>query len=101
MRSRAAQYLAAIAFGLASSVHAGVLFTGFEHSKAATAEGVIAAVLALGIISFIAIVEADGIALMLTEWQATDAAPQHAIDIACRQPDGNVALARRGPVHGR
>jgi hypothetical protein len=49
----------------------------------------------------IAIVEADGIALMLTEWQATDAAPQHAIEIACRQPDGNVALARRGPVHGR
>jgi hypothetical protein len=51
MRSRAAQYLAALAFGLASSVHAGVLFTGLEHSKAGTAEGVIAAVLALGIIS--------------------------------------------------
>jgi hypothetical protein len=29
------------------------------------------------------------------------AAPQHAIEMARRQLDGNVALARRGSVHGR
>lgn len=40
---------AAAAFGLASSVHSGALLVGWEHSAAATAESVIAAVLALGI----------------------------------------------------
>ena len=40
----------AAAFGLASSIHAGVLLVGWEHSAAATAEGVIAAALTLGLI---------------------------------------------------
>jgi len=43
--------IAAAAFALASSAHGGVLLAGWEHSKAATAEGVIAAVLALGLIA--------------------------------------------------
>jgi hypothetical protein len=37
-------------FGAASFVHAGILATGYEHSRAATAEGVIAMVLLLGLI---------------------------------------------------
>jgi hypothetical protein len=37
-------------FGAASLVHAGILATEYEHRQAATAEGVIAAVLLLGLI---------------------------------------------------
>jgi hypothetical protein len=43
--------VAAIAFGLASSIRAGVLLHGWEHGKAAIAESVIAAVLTVGIIA--------------------------------------------------
>jgi hypothetical protein len=39
----------AVVFGAASLVHAGVLVAGYEHAQAATAEGVIAAVLLVGI----------------------------------------------------
>lgn len=42
--------LQAILFAAASLVHAGVLVTGYEHSRAATAEGVIALVLAAGFV---------------------------------------------------
>ena len=42
--------LQAILFAAASLVHAGVLFSGYEHSRAATAEGVIALVLAAGLV---------------------------------------------------
>jgi hypothetical protein len=42
--------LQAILFAAASLVHAGVLFSGYEHSRAATAEGVIALVLAAGFV---------------------------------------------------
>ncbi|MCA7085186.1 hypothetical protein KZ686_08325 [Cupriavidus cauae] len=38
-----------VLFALASVVHAGVLFAGYAHSRAATAEGVIGAVLVLGL----------------------------------------------------
>ncbi|MCD6671869.1 MAG: hypothetical protein LT106_03365 [Burkholderiaceae bacterium] len=37
-------------FAAASLVHAGVLFSGYEHSRAAIAEGVIALVLLAGLI---------------------------------------------------
>ena len=42
--------LEAAAFFAAALVHSGVLMRGYEHSKAATAEGVIAAVLAAALI---------------------------------------------------
>lgn len=41
---------AAIAFGLASSVHGGILLGGLEHRPAATAEGVIALVVIVGLL---------------------------------------------------
>jgi hypothetical protein len=37
-------------FALASLVHAGILFAGYDHSDAAMAEGLIGAVLALGLV---------------------------------------------------
>jgi hypothetical protein len=40
----------AILFAAASLVHAGVLFSGYEHSRAATAEGVITLVLFAGLV---------------------------------------------------
>lgn len=40
----------AILFAAASLVHAGVLLSGYEHSRAATAEGVIALVLLAGLV---------------------------------------------------
>lgn len=43
----------ALLFAAASLVHAGIILGGYEHSRAATAEGVIAAVLALGLIACI------------------------------------------------
>lgn len=56
--------VAAAAFGLASSIHAGVLLDGWEHSRAATAEGAITAAMALGIAaSLIRPASARGIAL--------------------------------------
>lgn len=56
--------VAAAAFAVASSIHGGVLLAGWEHSKAATAEGVIATVLALGLIAtWIWPTSARGIAL--------------------------------------
>ncbi|WFU50614.1 hypothetical protein [Sinorhizobium terangae] len=45
--------LEAILFAAASLVHAGILYQGYEHSRAATAEGVIAAVLILGLLACI------------------------------------------------
>jgi len=42
--------LEAAAFFAASSVHSGILFGGYEHSKAATAEGVIGAVLSASLV---------------------------------------------------
>lgn len=41
----------AILFGAASLIHAGVLVAGYEHSRAAIAEGVIALVLLAGLIA--------------------------------------------------
>jgi hypothetical protein len=41
-------------FGLASLAHRGVLLAGFEHARAAIAEAVIAAVLAIGLVVCIA-----------------------------------------------
>jgi hypothetical protein len=38
-------------FGAASLVHAGILLSGYEHSRAATAEGVIALVLLGGLVA--------------------------------------------------
>lgn len=38
-------------FAAASLVHAGILLGGYEHSRATTAEGVIGAVLALGLVA--------------------------------------------------
>ena len=43
--------VATVAFGLATPIHAGVLISGYEHHKAATAESIIAPVLALGFIA--------------------------------------------------
>ena len=43
--------LEAVLFALASLVHAGILATGYEHAKAGTAEGVIAAILAIGVLA--------------------------------------------------
>ena len=43
--------VATVAFGLATLIHAGVLINGYEHHKAATAESIIAPVLALGFIA--------------------------------------------------
>jgi hypothetical protein len=43
----------ALLFAAAALVHAGVLFGGYEHARAATAEGVIAAVLACGLLACI------------------------------------------------
>ncbi len=43
--------VATVAFGLATLIHAGVLISGYEHHKAATAESIIAPVLALGFIA--------------------------------------------------
>lgn|SRR5262245_33392638 len=43
--------VAAAAFALASTVHAGLWVAGWEHSRAATAEGVIAAALVLGLVA--------------------------------------------------
>lgn len=40
----------AVLFITASLVHAGVILPGFEHARAATAEGVIGAALALGVV---------------------------------------------------
>jgi hypothetical protein len=40
----------AILFAAASLVHAGVLLSGYEHSRAATAEGIIALVLLAGLV---------------------------------------------------
>ena len=40
----------ALAFGMASVVHAGVLLRGYEHRQAMVAEGVIGTVLALGLL---------------------------------------------------
>ncbi|MBP1884090.1 hypothetical protein [Sinorhizobium mexicanum] len=45
----------ALLFAAASLVHAGILFGGYEHSRAATAEGVIAAVLVLGLLACIGV----------------------------------------------
>jgi hypothetical protein len=42
--------LEVLLFGAASLVHAGLLVAGHEHARAATAEGVIAAVLLLGLV---------------------------------------------------
>jgi hypothetical protein len=42
--------LEAASFFAASSVHSGILFGGYEHSKAATAESVIGAVLAIALV---------------------------------------------------
>jgi hypothetical protein len=44
----------ALLFAVAALVHAGIAFRGFEHARAATAEGVIAAILALGLIGCLA-----------------------------------------------
>jgi hypothetical protein len=41
----------AAAFGVASLIHGGVLLQGWEHVRAATAEGVIGAVLGLGLVA--------------------------------------------------
>ncbi len=38
-------------FAVASLIHAGILLGGYEHARASTAEGVIATVLALGLIA--------------------------------------------------
>ncbi len=43
--------VAAMAFAVASSIHGGVLLGGWEHREATIAEGVIAAVLALGLLA--------------------------------------------------
>lgn len=43
--------VATVAFGLATPIHAGVLISGYENHKAATAESIIAPVLALGFIA--------------------------------------------------
>jgi hypothetical protein len=43
--------LAATAFGIASLIHGGVLYTGHEHANAETAEGVIAVVLIIAILA--------------------------------------------------
>lgn len=40
-----------VIFAVAALVHSGVLLNGYEHAKAATAESVIAAVLAIGLVS--------------------------------------------------
>jgi hypothetical protein len=40
-------------FAAASLVHAGLLFGGYDHMRAATAEGVIATVLVLGLIGYL------------------------------------------------
>jgi hypothetical protein len=40
----------ALAFWIASLVHAGILLRGYQHREAAIAEGVIAAVLTLGLV---------------------------------------------------
>jgi hypothetical protein len=40
-----------LVFGIASLIHTGVLMRGYEHSEAATAEAVIAIVLAVGLIA--------------------------------------------------
>jgi len=54
---------AVLAFGLASLVHAGILFGDFEHSAAATAEGVIAIVVIVGLLgTFARSASARGIA---------------------------------------
>ncbi|MCA1404336.1 hypothetical protein I6F26_16740 [Ensifer sp. IC3342] len=45
--------LEALLFTAASLVHAGILYRGYEHSRAATAEGMIAAVLILGLLACI------------------------------------------------
>jgi hypothetical protein len=56
--------VAAAAFGLASAIHAGLLIAGWEHPAAAMAEGVIAAVLALGVLgTLVRPAAARGIAL--------------------------------------
>jgi len=44
----------AVIFALAALAHAGILLQGYEHWKAATAEGVIAAVLATGFLACLA-----------------------------------------------
>lgn len=49
MQIRLILVVAVAAFALLSSIHAGLSIRGWEHSQAATAEGVIAAVLALGL----------------------------------------------------
>ena len=51
MPNRLILVVAVAAFALASSIHAGLWLSGWEHSRAATAEGVIAAVLALGLVA--------------------------------------------------
>jgi hypothetical protein len=43
--------LATALFVAAALVHAGILFAGYEHGRAATAEGVIGTVLALGLVA--------------------------------------------------
>ena len=52
-RTRLILFLAleTLLFVAASLVHAGILLAGYEHGRAATAEGVIGAVLALGLIA--------------------------------------------------
>lgn len=51
-------------FGAASLIHAGILRSGYEHGRAATAEGVIGAVLALGLVaSLMRSTPAPGLAL--------------------------------------
>jgi hypothetical protein len=58
--------LEAVLFAAASLVHAGTVLAGYEHSRAATAEGVIAAILILGLAASIAVpARARPIALLL------------------------------------
>ena len=49
-RVRAFLSIEALAFWMASLVHSGVLVRGYEHRQARVAEGVIGAVLALGLL---------------------------------------------------
>jgi hypothetical protein len=48
---RAFLFVEAIAFGLASLIHRGLLIEGYADSAASTAEGIIGIVLALGLIA--------------------------------------------------
>lgn len=59
--------LEAAAFFAASLVHSGVLLHGHEHWKAATAEGVIGAVLAAGLLASVVAPRASRMAALATQ----------------------------------